>query len=175
MIFNTKIITNVTFTIHSSSLQLVSLCYSKHRFNLTKWCWPHPPPTSRRHTNRQAPHPIKFIVTRWRMICAKMKSANPRSGETPTNWCRFWGLACKRKLTVGSRESQVSSVCCIFFATSIHLKTPQMSLWSSTGQVAQVLGMKYNGRKLHSWMDYTVHNTVQLDTVMYILKSINNL
>lgn len=42
---------------------------------------------------------MKFITTRWRMTCAKIKSANPRSGEIPKNWALFCGLDCSRRQT----------------------------------------------------------------------------
>lgn len=42
---------------------------------------------------------MKFITTRCRMTCAKMKSANPRSGDIPVNCNLFSGFTCKRRQT----------------------------------------------------------------------------
>lgn len=49
---------------------------------------------------RKTAHPMKFITTRCRIVCAKMKSAKPRSGDMPTNCSLFSGFACRRKQTV---------------------------------------------------------------------------
>lgn len=47
----------------------------------------------------QLAYPMKFITTRCKIVCAKMKSANPRSGEIPANCNLFSGFACKRRQT----------------------------------------------------------------------------
>ena len=37
-------------------------------------------------------YPMKLMTTKCKMICAKMKSANPLSGLIPSNWDLFCGL-----------------------------------------------------------------------------------
>lgn len=52
----------------------------------------------RLHSDRQA-YPIKFMTTRCRMMWAKIKSANPRSGVIPKNCDLFCGFDWRRRQT----------------------------------------------------------------------------
>lgn len=42
---------------------------------------------------------MKFIIVKWRTICAKIKSANPRSGLISLNCALFCGFACNLRHT----------------------------------------------------------------------------
>lgn len=42
---------------------------------------------------------MKFTIVKWSTICAKIKSANPRSGLISLNCALFCGFACNRKHT----------------------------------------------------------------------------
>merc|ERR1712038_320138 len=44
-------------------------------------------------------YPMKLMTTKCKMICAKMKSANPLSGLIPSNWDLFCGLTCNLRHT----------------------------------------------------------------------------
>ena len=49
-------------------------------------------------------YPIKFIIIRCKIICAKRKSANPRSGPIPLKFGIFTGLTWRRRQTVTKNE-----------------------------------------------------------------------
>lgn len=52
--------------------------------------------------------PTKLMTTRWRMVLAKRKSANARSGEMPWNSPLFWGLIWIRRQTAQQRKNEPS-------------------------------------------------------------------
>lgn len=56
---------------------------------------------------RGGAQPMKFMVTRWRIMCEKMKSAKPRSGEMPRKCTLFWGFACSLRLTPNTKQPTV--------------------------------------------------------------------
>lgn len=49
-------------------------------------------------------YPIKFITIKCKITWAKIKSANPRSGDIPTNTLLFCGFACNRKHTPSTKQ-----------------------------------------------------------------------
>lgn len=58
------------------------------------------------------PYPMKFTTTICKITWARMKSANPRSGEMPINWDLFSGFTCKRRHTE-TKQKRIISKCII--------------------------------------------------------------
>lgn len=63
-------------------------------------------PSTEVETEVDGAQPMKFMVTKWRMMCEKMKSAKPLSGEMPRKCILFCGFACNLKLTAGTWKEE---------------------------------------------------------------------
>lgn len=72
-------------------------------------------------------YPMKLTTTRWSTMWAKMKSANPLSGEIPTNCNLFSGFDWSRRHTENVKIQKIKKMS--KFAKTCEFYQPKQSSW----------------------------------------------